>query len=138
VSTPTSPCVEVSLLDFIGESLPPVVNTIPGGTCRTDALVDAEVSDFGASTTPDPGVESPSVWETAAFEVPAVAAVVPVVEVPSDSVVSLVPVAPAVSAVPPEPADPVSSAHATPAAVATAIPTPNATANPPTRPIYAA
>ena len=46
------------------------------------------------------------------------------------------PVAPAVPVVPSELADPVSSAHATPGVVATAIPTPNATANPPTRPMY--
>jgi hypothetical protein len=67
LSTTTSPWAKVSphavapLPDFIEESLPPVVNTIPGGACRTDTFVDAEVPDFGASTTPDPGVESPSV-----------------------------------------------------------------------------
>jgi hypothetical protein len=66
-----------------------------------------------------------------------VSAVVSVlVEVPSDSEVPLVPVASAVPAVPPELADAVSSAIAMPGVVATAMPTPSATANPPTRPMY--
>jgi hypothetical protein len=59
-----------------------------------------------------------------------------VVEVPSDSEGPLVPVASAVPAVPPELADAVSSAHAIPGVVAIAMPTPKATANPPTRPMY--
>ena len=60
-----------------------------------------------------------------------------VAEVLSDWEVPAVPAPPAVPADPSELADPVSSAHPTPG-VATAIPTPNATANPPTRPMYLA
>ena len=110
---------------------------IPGGTCRTDAPVDAEVPDSEAFAEPDPGAEAPSVCEPPTVDVPAGSEVVPVVvEVPWGSEVPLVPVEPAVPVDPSELADPVSSAHATPGVVGTAIPTPNATANPPTRPMH--
>ena len=73
---------------------------------RTDAPFDAEVPDLEASTEPDPGVEAPFVSVTAAVDVPAGLAVVPmVVEVPWDSEVPLVPAAPAVTGRPPEGAD---------------------------------
>ena len=110
---------------------------IPGGACRTDASVDAEVPDLEVSAEPDSGAEAPSVSERPTVDVPAGSGVVPVVvEVPWGSEVPLVPVAPAVPVDPSELSEPVSSAHATPGVVATAIPTPNATANPPTRPMY--
>ena len=44
---------EVSLLDFFDVCAPPVAFTIPGGACRTDASVDAEVPDVVVSTAPD-------------------------------------------------------------------------------------
>src|SRR4029079_2503461 len=96
--------------------------------------VDAEVPDVVVSTAPASGPEAPSFSVPAAVAVPVGSVVVPVLV--ADSEVPLVPVAPAVPLVPPGPADTVSSAHATPGVVATAIPTPNATANPPTRPMY--
>jgi hypothetical protein len=129
-----SSVTEASLLDFFEASTPPVASTTPGGTCRSKAPVDAEVPDAEPSTEADPVAGPPSVCELAADDAPAGSGVVPeVVEVPLESV-SLVPVVPVVP-VPSELADPVSSAHATPGVVATAIPTPNATANPPTRPM---
>jgi hypothetical protein len=134
----TSPIAEVSLFDFVDGSAPPVLIAIPDGTCRTDAPVDAEVLDSEASTEPDSGAEAPSVSIPAAVDVPVGSGVVPVVELPSDSDGPLGPVAPAVPAVAPELVDSVSSAHATPGVVAIAIPTPSATVNPPTRPMYLA
>ena len=44
-SAAPSPVAGVSLLDLLDESAPPVASTIPGGSCRTDASVDAEVLD---------------------------------------------------------------------------------------------
>ena len=139
-SAPTPPFPEVSLFDFVGDFAPPVAFTIPGGTCRTDAPADAEVPDIGqVSAELDPGVEAPSVSVPAAGDLPAGSAVVPAVvarcpgiqrfhgasirsalAVPVDACRELT--------------DSESSAHATPGLLATATPTPNATANPPTRP----
>jgi hypothetical protein len=122
-------------LDFFRRVLATGGQHRPGGTCRTDASVDAEVSDLGVSPELDPGVGAPSGSEPPAVDVP----VVPVmVEVTSDSEGPLVAVASAVPLVPAELADAVSSASAIPGVVATAIPTPSATANPPTRPMYLA
>jgi len=131
-SAAAAPFAGVSLLDFFGDCVQRVASTSPRCACRTDASVDAEVPEVGTSTAPDPRAEAPSVWEPAAVDVP----VVPVVV--SDSEVALVFVAPAVPAASAELADAVSSAHAIPGVVATAIPTPSATANPPTRPMYLA
>ena len=134
-SAPTPPFAEVSLFDFVGEFAPPVAFTIPGGTCRTDAPPDAEVPESAGFAEPDPGMEAPSVSVPAAGDLPAGSAVVPaVVEVPWDSEGPLVPVALAVPVDLSELTDSESSAHATPGLLATATPTPNATANPPTRP----
>jgi hypothetical protein len=121
-----------------------VLIAIPGGACRTDAPVDAEIPDSDASSEPEPGVflEAPFVRGPATVDVSVVSAVVPVVvEAPSDSEL---PGALAGLAVSPGAADDgeaesapgelPSSAHATPGLLATATPTPNATANPPTRP----
>jgi hypothetical protein len=136
-SAATSPIAEVSPFDFVDEFAPPVLIAVPGGTCRTDAPVDAEVPDSGMSTESDSGVEAP--------DVPVVSAVVPMVaDVPCDSEVPDVPAASGAPAVSPGavddgeaesvPGELPSSAHATPGPLATATPTPNATANPPTRP----
>src|SRR5829696_9945577 len=59
-SAATSPLTETHSLDSFDECSPPVAFTVPGGTCRTDAPVDAEVLDSEASTEPDTGVEGPS------------------------------------------------------------------------------
>ena len=123
VTSAASSPVDVSLLDFLDNCAPPVAFTIPGGACRTDASVDAEVPDVEVSTASSPGREAPSVCESAVSDVPVVPVAVPVVvEVPSDS--GVLPVAPAVSVFPAEFVDAVSSASAIPGVVATAIPTP--------------
>jgi hypothetical protein len=133
-SAATSSFAKVSLFDFVDECAPPVLIVTPGGTCRTDAPVDAEIPDSEASTDPDPAMAAPVASVPAAVGVPACSAVAPtVVEEPWDSEPPLVSVAP-VPEDPSELADPASSAHATPGLLATATPTPNATAKPPTRP----
>ena len=133
VSTGSPPTAEMSLLGFFDDCAPPVAFTVPGCVRRTDAF-DAPALELESATGPDPGVEMPFVLVTAAVEVPAGLAVVPVFEVPWVSEAPLVPPVPPAPVDPPEGADGLSSAHATPGVLATAIPIPKATANPPTRP----
>ena len=86
----------MSLLGFFDDCAPPVAFTIPGCVRRTDAPFDAAVLELESATEPDPGVEMPFVLVTAAVEVPAGLAVVPmVVEVPWVSEAPLVPPVPA-------------------------------------------
>ena len=131
------PITGVTRLERVDE--PPVPIALPGGACRTDAPADADVPDAAEFAGPAPGAEAPSVGEPPTVDVRGGSKAFPVVVgVPGDGEAAPGSVASAAPAGLSEVVDPVSSAHATPGVAATAIPTPNATASPPTRPMYLA